>query len=239
MFEKVANDQWSGRNLYRWLKNEIKFVTKNGKPLSLANVYMILKNPFYCGIFEYPRNSGNWYTGKHKSIITKELFDRVQRQLERDNIVRSQNKEFAFTKLIKCGLCGSGITADEKFKKLKNGTIKRYVYYGCTKVRDLSCKCGYIREEALIEQLFKIIDKISLDKIGMKERLEKEVQRYHQFRHGVLGIKEENEKRNKEVDIRNYAKYILKEGSIYDKRELLSCLKSKLILKNKELSLKS
>ena len=239
MFEKVANDQWSGRNLYRWLRNEAKFVTKNGKPLCLANIYIILKNTFYYGVFEYPRNSGNWYTGKHEPIITKDLFERVQHQLERDHITKSQSKEFAFTKLIKCGLCGSGITADEKFKKQKNGMTHRYVYYGCTKVRDLSCKCGYIREEALVEELSKIIDKVSLDKIGIKDRLEKEVQRYHQFRQSVLGVKESDEKRDKQIDIRNYAKYILKEGAIYEKRELLSCLKSKLILKNKELTLET
>ena len=41
----------------------------------------------------------------------------------------------------------------------------------------------------------------------------------------------------KEANIRKYAKYILKEGNIYEKRELLSCLKSKLVLKNKKLEL--
>jgi len=43
--------------------------------------------------------------------------------------------------------------------------------------------------------------------------------------------------RQKDVDIRNYAKYILKEGNVYEKRELLECLKSKLILKDKALRL--
>ena len=40
-----------------------------------------------------------------------------------------------------------------------------------------------------------------------------------------------------DVDIRNYAKYILNEGTILEKRELLSCLKSKLILENRKLRL--
>ena len=34
-------------------------------------------------------------------------------------------KEFAFTRMIACGLCGSGIVADEKFKKLKDGGVNR------------------------------------------------------------------------------------------------------------------
>ncbi len=231
MLEKVGYEQWSGRNLYRWLK-EINFKTKNGKNLSLSNVYLILKNPFYCGIFEYPRNSGNWYTGRHTPLITKELFDKVQEQI-REHIIRSDRKEFAFTKLIKCGLCGSGITADEKFKKLKDGGVNRYVYYGCTKSKDINCKCGYVREKELLNQLLKIIDKISLDKIGMREKIEKEIERYHKFRSGVLGVEKKENKESKEINIKNYAKYILKEGTIYEKRELLSCLKSKLVLKNK------
>lgn len=56
-FEKVANDGWHGRQLFRWLK-EIKFVSRNGKPLTLSNVYMILNNHFYHGTFEYPKASG-------------------------------------------------------------------------------------------------------------------------------------------------------------------------------------
>jgi hypothetical protein len=67
------------------------------------------------------------------------------------HIIKVEDKEFTFTRLITCGLCGSGISADEKFKKQKNGNIHRYVYYGCTKVRDKFCRSGYIKEDDLIE----------------------------------------------------------------------------------------
>lgn len=236
MFEKVAYEQYSGRKLYQWLKS-INFKTRTGKNLSLSNIYLILKNTFYYGVFEYPRGSGNWYTGKHKPLMSKELFEKVQERLTRDRIVRSESKEFAFTKLMKCGLCGSGITADEKFKKLKDGSVNRYVYYGCTRSRDHNCKCGYLREKDLISQLLNIIDKINLDKIGMREIIEKKVERYYKFRHAILGISENEKAKQKEIDIRNYAKYILKDGDIFEKRELLSCLKTKLILKNKKVYL--
>lgn len=42
--------------------------------------------------------------------------------------------------LIRCGHCGSGISADEKFKKLKDGGVNRHVYYFCTKARNIDCK---------------------------------------------------------------------------------------------------
>ena len=235
MFEKAAHDKWSGRKIYHWLKFEINFRTRTNHHLSLSNVYIILQNTYYYGVFEYPDKSGNWYNGKHEPLVTKELFDRVHEQLTRDRI-QKDSKEFAFTKLITCDLCGSGITADEKYKKLKDNTVARYVYYGCTRARDLNCKGGYMREEELIEQLLKVLDKISLNDLGIKIKFEQEVQRYNIFRRMVLG-KGKDSKSEEALDIKIYTRYLLKEGSIVEKRELLANIKSRLKLKNKQIVL--
>lgn len=234
MYEKVAYNGWSGRKLYHWLRDDIKFTTKNGKPLTLSNVYIILKSTFYYGEFEYPKGSGNWYKGKHKPIITKDLFNQVQTKLTNDHTVRTENKEFAFTKMITCGLCGSGVTADEKFKRQKNGNEHRYVYYGCTKFNDKNCKCGYIREEDLIEQLAQLLDTISLDEIGMKDQIKAEIQAHNEFQQSVLG-EDSSKVKVKDVDIRNYAKHILRKRPIHEKRALLGNLRSKLILNHKQI----
>lgn len=234
-FEKVAYEKWSGRKVYNWLKFELNFKSVTGnKGLTLGNIYQILQNPFYYGTFEYPVKSGNWYIGKHEPLITKELFDQVQNQM-RSQFVRSENKEFAFTKLMTCGLCGSGITADEKFKKQQNGNVHRYVYYGCTKVKDRDCKCGYINEIDLIKQFEEMIDKIDLNEIGIKERMMEDIKKFKKFQQSVLGFK--GNIVIADIDIRNYAKYVLKEASDIEKRELLSCLKSKIKLKNKYIEL--
>ncbi len=238
MFEKVAYEKWSGRKLYNWLKFDLNFKTATGnKNLTLGNIYVLLQNHFYYGIFEYPKNSGRWYNGKHKPIITKELFDQVQTQLKGNVLKTRQEKEFEFTKLITCGLCESVITADEKYKKLKNGTINSYIYYGCTKVKDKNCTCGYIREEELINQLSKIIDLVSINEFGMQDKLEAEIRRFQFFKNKVLGETDKDFDLSTQVNIRNYAKYILKQGSIEEKRELLSNFKSRLKLSNKKLTL--
>lgn len=137
---------------------------------------------------------------------------------------------------MKCGLCGSGVTADEKFKKLKDGGTNRHIYYICTKSRDLNCKNEYTKEDKLIAQLSELIDKVSLDKLGVKEKIEKEIERYRIFKSNVLNEKEEN-KESKEVDAKKYAKYLLRKGTVYEKRELLQNLRSRLTLKNKKLYL--
>ena len=41
----------------------------------------------------------------------------------------------------------------------------------------------------------------------------------------------------KDIDVRNYAKFILQEGAIEEKREFFSCLKTKITLSNKQVSL--
>lgn len=232
MFIKVANEGWSGRKLFRWLRNDIKFKTKNGKHLTLSNIYVILNNHFYYGTFEYPKKSGRWFQGKHVPLISKDLFDGAQKQLHLQVRVHSKNKEFTFTRMFTCGQCGSGVTAQEKYKTLKDGTLNKYVYYGCTRARDINCKEGYIEEKILINQLVDILDKIDLDKSGIKKKLEVEIERHKKFHSGIMG-KAEEEYSAKDADIRNYAKYLLTEGSMFDKRDLLMCFKSKLFIRQK------
>lgn len=235
-FEKFS-DGLSGRKIHAWMEREVKFTSKNGKRFMLSNLYQMLRNTFYYGAFEYPRGSGHWYQGQHQPIISKELFDKVQQKFGESNAPDTYDKEFAFTKLITCGLCGSGITAFEKFKALKDGGTNRYVYYGCTKSKDIACKAGYVREEMLTADLLNIIEEISLDELGLKEKIEHELEKHSKFRAGVLGITKEQQVKRKSIDGKNYAKYILREGTTYDKRDLLSCFKSKLILKDKKLTL--
>jgi len=234
MFEKIGNDHWSGSRLYHWLKFEINFKTRGNKNLSRGNLYRILQNTFYYGVFEYPGNSGNFYNGKHEPLITKELFDRVQQQLTR-NPMNRETREFAFTRLMICGTCGSGISACEKYKKLKNGTVSKYIYYGCTKSKNLHCDNGYIREEDLIKQLVEIIDQIDVNDLEIKHKFQEEVKRYNVFQSRVLKV--EGKQENKDIDVRSYIKYLLREGSMSEKREILSCIKSKIVIRKSVLSI--
>lgn len=235
IFEKVAYDKMSGRKIYNWLRFEANFYTRGNKPLTLAGVYRIIESHFYYGMFEYPKDSGNWYQGKHEPLITKDLFDQAQSQLKRDNIQR-ENKEFAFTKLFTCGYCESGISAEEKWKQLKDGTHAKYIYYSCSRSRDRNCKNQYIREEDLIKELLGILDEVNINELGMRQKLEDEIARFNIFQRSVLGT---TVKSNTDhvTDIRNYAKYILKEGTVTEKRELLANLRSRIIYKDKKLTL--
>lgn len=134
-------------------------------------------------------------------------------------------------------MCNSGVTAEEKFKPLADGTTARYVYYGCTRFHNKQCKNQYLREEDLIEQLLRILDKIDLNMIGVKQKLEKEMERFNEFRNKVLGDTEEDIATRKKTDLRSYVKYLLKDGTMQEKREVMQSFKSKVILINKQVIL--
>lgn len=236
MFEHAANEGWNGHDIYKWMR-KVNFTSRSGAKIHLSRIYIMIRDTFYYGKFEYPIGSGTWYDGGHDPIITKEIFEKAQESLNaRPSLRPPGSKEFDFTRLIKCGGCGSGITAEEKFKKLSNGSIVRYVYYHCSRgIWDAECKEPYVREEELITQLLAILDKVDIDKIGLKEKLQFEMERFQKFTKSILGQDGYMQTEISQVNIRNYAKYVLTEGSRDEKRELLSCLKSELKLKDKRI----
>ena len=137
-----------------------------GKPLKKDQITFLLSNTFYFGHFKY---SGEMYEGKHTPIVSKELFDTVQKVLRlRSRVSKGENEPQAFCGLLRCGECGMGITAEEKFKYQKNGNVHRYVYYRCTKKRS-ACSQPFVREEMLDAQLSELLSKFHLPRHWAKE----------------------------------------------------------------------
>jgi len=71
-----------------------------------------------------------------------------------------------------------------------------------------------------------------MSELGISHRFKDEIDRYHRFRKVVLGMKNSEEETNK-VDAKVYAKYVLREGNVLEKRELLALIKTKFAIKNK------
>ncbi|HRH23344.1 MAG TPA: recombinase family protein [Candidatus Magasanikbacteria bacterium] len=239
MFEKVAYENWSGRTISKWLNEQMDFTTRKGKRMTLSMIYRALKEPFYYGVFEFPVGSGKFYSGNHEPIVKKDLFDLAQANLLAPARRHPGSVEYEFTNLLYCGACGSGICAEEKFKHQQNGNTHRYVYYHCTRGKNRDCKEGAIREEELLRQILQLMDNMEFDEAILHERIRDEVLKLKKFALGVFGKESELFENLTSGDIRNYAKYILREGTKDQKRELLKCLKSKLELKEKIINLSS
>ncbi len=82
-----------------------------------------------------------------------------------------------------------------------------------------------------------LFDTILLNEIGMKDEIRQALEIHNEFQEAVLGNEGIPKKKVKEVDIRNYAKFILRKKPIEEKRELLGHLKSKIMLKEKKVYL--
>lgn len=62
----------------------------------------------------------------------------------------------------------------------------------------------------MIFELLKIMDKVDINELGMRVKLEAEVNRFNKFQSMILDEKNYKKKRKPTVDMRVYAKYVLK-----------------------------
>lgn len=135
--------------------------SRKGNKISYSVWYRLLADPFYYGEFDFPKNSGKFYEGKHKPMLKDSEYEQIQVVLGRKDRPRPKRWFFPYTGMMKCGECGCSIVADPKKKVQKNGNIHKYTYYRCTKKRgDCNQKCTEVND--LEEQFTNIIEKIDI-----------------------------------------------------------------------------
>ena len=132
---------------------------KNGKPLHINEIRQILSNKFYVGIMFY---NGEYHDGNHKSFVSKELFQKVQEEMQRRSKHFKKSYHFPFLGLARCSECGAAITAEQhiKFYKTTNRKVT-YVYYRCTKKLG-PCSQTPITNFEMEEQLRKVVSDVVL-----------------------------------------------------------------------------
>lgn len=76
---------------------------------------------------------------------------------------------------------------------------------------------------------------MSMDELGLRNHLKEDIERHQNFQ-AMLGI-ERQEFHLQDFDIKNYAKHVLKSGATDEKRQILSHLKNRIILKDKVITI--
>ena len=103
---------------------------RGGLPFDKCRLHKVLTNVLYIGKV---RHKDQVYAGEHESIITEDLFARVQRQLRdngRKNTAEHRNRHGALLRgLLFCKVCGRAMS--HTFTTKGN---RRYRYYTCTTV---------------------------------------------------------------------------------------------------------
>jgi site-specific DNA recombinase len=136
-----------------------------GKLISRSTLYGLLHNPFYAGVIRF---QDKVYPGKHKPMVTLDQFQTVQELLRSPGKPRPKQRDFAFTGMIACGVCGLTVTAECKTNRFGS----TYTYYHCTrKRRDLKCTQPSVTVELLEGQILSF-----LERIRISERMQRRVQ---------------------------------------------------------------
>jgi site-specific DNA recombinase len=96
--------------------------TNDGKPLYPNSLTLILNNPFYMGVIRLG-TTGETFPGKHEPLVSKALFDRVQRILRGKTALKVKKQNFLLRQRIMCGNCARRTLTPE--------LQKSHSYYRC------------------------------------------------------------------------------------------------------------
>ena len=165
-FEKFAEGGHSFTDIANFM-HKFGITTAKGKPFKPDQVKdSILTNKMYVGIMKY---AGAYYQGTHKLFISRQLFDKVQKEVARIERPRFKGHNFAFRGLARCGECKGAITGEEhpRFYPTTNRNVN-FVYYRCTKKKG-PCSQKAIREADLENQVREIIQKVDLPEKWAKQ----------------------------------------------------------------------
>ena len=153
MFEWYATGNYSLLELSRKIFADGFSLCKNGKKTPKSVVHRIFNNPVYYGDFVW---AGKIFKGKHEPIITKELYERVQRIMDEkgNRRTRVQKYKWAFHGLLTCGHCGCALTAEKEETEMSITIVL------AIKVSVLK---KWAREEVIAEQFGHIISALKMD----------------------------------------------------------------------------
>jgi site-specific DNA recombinase len=118
-------------------------ISRKGRPYSKSHVQRILTNPFYIGINRF---DGKDYPGAQDPIISKDLFDNVQRKMHGGRPLVMVRHNTPLKGLIRCNDCSTLVTW-----QLQKGR-----YYGACRRRSPACKDSKLLREDAVEAV--IID---------------------------------------------------------------------------------
>lgn len=112
--------------------------TSKGRPYCKSHVQRILTNPFYIGINRF---DGKDYPGAQEPILSKDLFENVQRKLHGGRPIVMVRHNTPLKGIIRCKDCSTLVTW-----QLQKGR-----YYGACRRRSAACKDSKLLREEDVE----------------------------------------------------------------------------------------
>ncbi len=154
-YELYATGNHSLQSVINELYNRGIFYKPHRPKAEKNQLYKLLKNPLYKGLFLY---DGIMYQGKQPPIVSNALYDAVQKSFERENKPKVASVNLLYGGLMHCGDCGCTIVGEIKKNK--------YIYYHCNfgKGKD---KCSqstlkWVKQKEIDEQILGAIKNIQI-----------------------------------------------------------------------------
>jgi site-specific DNA recombinase len=127
------------------------FRGQKGGKIYLSRVARILENPFYCGMM---LRQGVLYSGKHKPLISKAIWDKAQEVSNKKLHPRAQTLFFPLRGFLNC-TCGCMYTASLK---------KGHQYYYCTNGKGVCNEHKvYLNSKKADSLILEALEKIHID----------------------------------------------------------------------------
>ena len=134
------------------LAGEGRMYTAKQPTWARSKIGRVLRDRSYIGDVKW---HGEWQPGKHKPIVARETFARVQSLLGEK--VYKANELLFGGELMTCGHCGRPVTGESVIKKQ---TGKRYVYYRCAGYTAPGHPRDRLREQDVDDQLKAVFAKL-------------------------------------------------------------------------------
>ena len=154
-YELYATGNHSLQSVINELYNRGIFYKPHRPKAEKNQLYKLLKNPLYKGLFLY---DGVMYQGKQPPIVSNALYDAVQKSFERENKPKVASVNLLYGSLMHCGDCGCTIVGEIKKNK--------YIYYHCNfgKGKD---KCSqstlkWVKQKEIDQQILGAIKNIQI-----------------------------------------------------------------------------
>ncbi|KZB92461.1 hypothetical protein A2U94_05450 [Bacillus sp. VT 712] len=147
IFKRYSYDAWG----YKKIASELNLQgikTKHNKEWTITAVKTILENRIYIGEIKW---SNEYRKGKHKSIISQELWDKAQ-ELRKEKSYTPEKihpGSYPLSGLIKCPQCGSPM--------VQGNSSQKYKYYQCNRNKSSgksACSSNLVSKEYAEEYVF-------------------------------------------------------------------------------------
>ncbi len=182
VFDLYATGNYSLKKLVQ-IADEEGLRTVGGNKLVKSRLADLLSDPFYYGKICW---NSEIYDGKQESLITKELFDRVQEVLKNKSTPKYNKHFFLFNGLIRCAECGGKITWEKQ---------KDIIYGHCNHYRNCLQKT-WSKEHEVEGQVLDVFGNLEIKDIRLAEWVRKALKESHQdeIEYHSLAVNELNQR---------------------------------------------